>query len=249
MGPGLAGRRRFLIESATREAWGHITRTVVVFIAAFVAGALIFLWMFEAAFANASPSVYDAWIFPLAVLFGACLLLALIEPNPWVITAAASFPALAVTSFLMVTHALMENRNGLLVDFEISQATGSAEREAAERLLKRQRRKKVRMKSLGADKGYDTQDFVGFLRRRKILPHVAANTERKGGSAIDGRTTRHKSYTLSQRIRKRVEEIFGWMKTVGGFRKTRFRGTNRTQLAAWWVGAAYNLIRMAKLVA
>ena len=146
-------------------------------------------------------------------------------------------------------HALMENRNGLLVDFEISQATGSAEREAAERLLKRQRRKKVRMKSLGADKGYDTQDFVGFLRRRKILPHVAANTERKGGSAIDGRTTRHKSYTLSQRIRKRVEEIFGWMKTVGGFRKTRFRGTNRTQLAAWWVGAAYNLIRMAKLVA
>src|SRR5215813_5246500 len=75
LGPGLAGRRRFLIESATREAWGHITRTVVVFIAAFVAGALIFLWMFEAAFANASPSVYDAWIFPLAVLFGACLLL------------------------------------------------------------------------------------------------------------------------------------------------------------------------------
>jgi transposase len=146
-------------------------------------------------------------------------------------------------------HALMENRNGLLVDLEISQATGSAEREAAERVLKRQRRKKVRMKSLGGDKGYDTQDFVGFLRRRKILPHVAANTERKGGSAIDGRTTRHKSYTLSQRIRKRVEEIFGWMKTVGGFRKTRFRGTQRTQLAAWWVGAAYNLIRMAKLVA
>jgi len=146
-------------------------------------------------------------------------------------------------------HALMENRNGLLLDLEISQATGSAEREAAERLLKRQRRKGVRVKSLGADKGYDTQDFVGFLRRRKILPHVAANTERKGGSAIDGRTTRHKSYTLSQRIRKRVEEIFGWMKTVGGFRKTRFRGTDRTQLAAWWVGAAYNLIRMAKLLA
>ena len=143
-------------------------------------------------------------------------------------------------------HALMENRNGLLVDLEISQATGSAEREAAERLLKRQRRKRVRVKSLGADQGYDTQDFVGFLRRRKILPHVAANTQRKGGS---GRTTRHESYTLSQRIRKRVEEIFGWMKTVGGFRKTRFRGTDRTQLAAWWVGAAYNLIRMAKLVA
>ena len=80
------------------------------FIAAFVAGALIFLWMFEAAFANASPSVYDAWVFPLAVLFAACLLLALIEPNPWVITAAASFPALAVTSFLMVSLWL-EGRN------------------------------------------------------------------------------------------------------------------------------------------
>ena len=103
------------------------------------------------------------------------------------------------------------------------------------------------MKSLGADKGYDTHDFVGYLRGRKILPHVAANTKGKGGSAIDGRTTRHASYSMSQRIRKRVEEIFGWMKTVGGFRKTRFRGTARTQLAAWWVGAAYNLLRMAKL--
>lgn len=146
-------------------------------------------------------------------------------------------------------HALMENRNGLLVDLEVSQATGISEREAAEHMLKRQKRKGVKVKSLGADKGYDTHDFVGFLRRRKILPHVAANTNRKGGSAIDGRTTRHTSYSISQRIRKRVEEIFGWMKTVGGFRKTRFRGTERTQLAAWWVGAAYNLLRMAKLAA
>lgn len=146
-------------------------------------------------------------------------------------------------------HALMENRNGLLIDLLVSQATGSCEREAAEHMLKRQRPKGVRVKSLGADKGYDTHDFVGFLRRRKIVPHVAANTQRKGGSAIDARTTRHPSYTVSQRIRKRVEEIFGWIKTVGGFRKTRFRGTGRTQLAAWWVGAAYNLLRMAKLVA
>jgi len=146
-------------------------------------------------------------------------------------------------------HALMENRNGLLVDLEVSQATGSAEREAAERMLERQRQKGLKVKSLGADKGYDTDDFVGFLRGRKITPHVAANTKRKGGSAIDGRTTRHTSYSVSQRIRKRVEEIFGWIKTVGGFRKTRFRGTERTQLAAWWVGAAYNLLRMAKLMA
>jgi transposase len=144
-------------------------------------------------------------------------------------------------------HALMENRNGLLVDLKITQATGTAEREAAEEMIKRQRRKGVRVKSLGADKNFDTHGFVDFLRSRKIVPHVAANTKRKGGSAIDGRTTRHQSYTISQRIRKRIEEIFGWIKTVGGFRKTRYRGTDRTQLAAWWVGAAYNLVRMAKL--
>jgi transposase len=146
-------------------------------------------------------------------------------------------------------HALMENRNGLLVDLAVSQASGTAEREAAQSMIKRQKGKGVRIKTVGADKGYDTEGFVGFLRGRKIVPHVAANTERRGGSAIDGRTTRHESYSVSQRIRKRVEEIFGWIKTVGGFRKTRFRGTNRTQLAAWWVGAAYNLVRMAKLVA
>jgi transposase len=144
-------------------------------------------------------------------------------------------------------HALMENRSGLLVDLKITQATGTAEPEAAEEMIKRQRRKGVRVQSLGADKNYDTRGFVDFLRRRKIVPHVAANTKRKGGSAIDGRTTRHQSYTISQRIRKRIEEIFGWTKTVGGFRKTRYRGTDRTQLAAWWVGAAYNLLRMAKL--
>jgi transposase len=144
-------------------------------------------------------------------------------------------------------HALMENRSGLLVDLQVTQATGSAEREAAEDMIKRQRRRGVKVKSLGADKGYDTQGFVDLLRGRKIVPHVAANTKRKGGSAIDGRTTRHESYSTSQRIRKRIEEIFGWMKTVGGFRKTRYRGVDRTQLAAWWVGAAYNLVRMAKL--
>jgi transposase len=144
-------------------------------------------------------------------------------------------------------HALMENRNGLLVDLKVTQATGTAERDAAEEMIKRQRQKGVKVKSLGADKNYDTRGFVDFLRGRKIAPHVAANTKRKGGSAIDGRTTRHQSYSISQRIRKKIEEIFGWMKTVGGFRKTRYRGTHRTQLAAWWVGAAYNLVRMAKM--
>lgn len=145
-------------------------------------------------------------------------------------------------------NALMENRNGLLVDIKVTPATGASEREAAEDMLKRQARKGVKPKTLGGDKGYDTRGFVKTLRGRKITPHVAANPERKGGSAIDGRTTRHAGYSISQRIRKRVEEIFGWMKTTGGFRKTRFKGRDRTQLAAWFTGAAYNLLRMAKLM-
>jgi len=144
-------------------------------------------------------------------------------------------------------HFLMENRNGMLVDIQLTQATGTAEEEAAEAMLKRQGRKRIRPKTLGADKGYDTRGFVRMLRKRKITPHVAQNTERRGGSAIDGRTVRHVGYQISQRIRKRVEEIGGWIKTIGGFRKTRFKGVLRTQLAGWFVGAAYNLLRMAKL--
>jgi IS5 family transposase len=142
----------------------------------------------------------------------------------------------------------MENRHGLLVDLRITQATGTAEEEAAEAMLKRQRRKRIRPRTLGADKGYDTKGFVAVLRGRKITPHVAQNTERRGGSAIDGRTTRHAGYGISQRIRKRVEEIGGWIKEIGGFRRTRFKGQVRTQLAGWFVGAAYNLLRMAKLM-
>ena len=145
-------------------------------------------------------------------------------------------------------HALMENRNGLLVDLQVTPANGTAEREAAKTMLDRQGQKRLRPKTLGADKGYDTSDFVQMLRDRKITPHIAANTKRSGGSALDGRTTRHATYQLSQRARKRVEEIFGWMKTVGGFRRTRFKGRDRTQFSAWWVGSAYNLLRMAKLL-
>jgi len=144
-------------------------------------------------------------------------------------------------------HALMENRHGLLLDLKVTSATGTSEREAAEEMLDRQADLGVTPKTLGGDKGYDTQDFVAALRERAVTPHVSANTKRKGGSAIDGRTTRHAGYTVSQRVRKRVEEIFGWMKSVGGFRKTRYKGRDKTQLAAWFVGAAYNLLRMAKL--
>ena len=102
-------------------------------------------------------------------------------------------------------------------------------------------------KTLGGDKGYDTGDCVAALRQRGLTPHVAQNTNGRS-SAIDGRTTRHPGYAISQRIRKRVEEIFGWMKTVGGFRRTRYKGLDRTGLAGYLVATAYNLVRMAKLL-
>lgn len=146
-------------------------------------------------------------------------------------------------------HALMENRNGLLVDLSVTCATGTSEEEAAQAMLRRQARKGIKPRTLGGDKGYDRRGFVSFLRSRKITPHVAQNLGRRGGSAIDGRTTRHTGYAVSQWIRKKVEEIFGWMKAIGGFRKTRYRGVRRTHLAGWFVGAAYNLLRFAKLMA
>jgi len=143
-------------------------------------------------------------------------------------------------------HALMENRNGLLVDFQMTQATGTAERDAVPALLDEARERGFRPRTLGADKNYDTRACVAAVRQREVTPHVAQNTKGRR-SAIDGRTTRHTGYGVSQRIRKRVEEIFGWMKTVGGFRRTRYRGLARTQFAGYLVGAAYNLIRMARL--
>lgn len=106
----------------------------------------------------------------------------------------------------------------------------------------------INPKTRGADKGYDARDFVKDLRQRKVTPHIAANTERKGGSAIDGRTTRRGGYTVSQRIRKWVEEIFGWLKTVGGFRRTRFKGWDRAELQALLAGTALSLLRIAKLL-
>src|SRR3712207_3726141 len=143
-------------------------------------------------------------------------------------------------------HALMENRNGLLVDFQVTQATGTAERDAVPVLLDEARERGFRPRTLGADKNYDTRDCVAAMRRRKVTPHVAQNAKGRP-SAIDGRTTSWPGYRVSQRIRKRVEEVFGWVKTVGGFRRTRYRGIARTQLAGYLVATAYNLVRMARL--
>ena len=145
-------------------------------------------------------------------------------------------------------HALMENHNGLLVDFQMSTATGTAERDAVPGLIDQARERGFRPRTLGADKGYDTTACVADLRERKVTAHVTQNTSGRR-SAIDGRTTRHAGYAISQRIRKRVEEIFGWMKSVGGFRRTRYRGLENTQMAGYLVATAYNLVRMVKLVA
>ncbi len=141
-------------------------------------------------------------------------------------------------------HALMENRNGLVVDTRVTHATGMAEREAALEMIKR-RKRSGRPMTIGADKGYDAAAFVDDLRRLGVTPHIAQHTKRR--SAIDARTTRHPGYETSQRKRKRVEEIFGWGKTVGPIRKVHFRGkalvTHLVQLTA----AALNLVRMRNL--
>ena len=145
-------------------------------------------------------------------------------------------------------HALMENRHGLLVDFQVTQATGTAERDMVPKLLDEAKERRFHPRTLGGDKNYDTRDCMDDMRERRVTPHVAQNTSNRR-SAIDGRTTRHPGYAVSQRIRKRVEEIFGWMKTVGGFRRTRYRGLDRTGLAGYLVATAYNLVRLSRLAA
>lgn len=143
-------------------------------------------------------------------------------------------------------NALMDNRHGLIVDTEVLRATGTAEREAALAMVDRLPAC-GRRRTLGADKGYDTKDLVAGLRERNMTPHVAQNTSNRR-SAIDGRTTRHAGYAESQKKRKLIEQSFGWQKTVGLMRKLRHRGL---QLARWmfsFSAAAYNLVRMRRLL-
>src|SRR5579864_6228946 len=141
-------------------------------------------------------------------------------------------------------HVLMENRNGLLIRTMVTQADGTAERDAA--LLMVSKIPGTQPVTLGGDKNYDTRDFVGTLREIRITPHVAQNNTHRS-SAIDGRTTRHRGYEISQQKRKRVEQSFGWMKMVGLLRKVKLRGIRKV---SWWftfVGAAYNLTRLRRL--
>jgi transposase len=142
-------------------------------------------------------------------------------------------------------HVLTENRNGLVVQAELTHATGTAEREAASTMIGALAGS--HRITVGGDKAYDTQDFVAEMRRQGVTPHVAQNTKGRR-SAIDGRTTRHAGYATSQRKRKRIEEVFGWMKSAAGFRKTRHRGTARVGWMFTLNAAAYNLVRLPKLL-
>ncbi len=139
-------------------------------------------------------------------------------------------------------HVVMENRHGLAVGGQVSHANGTAERDMALALLGNiPRRKRI---TLGADKGYDVAAFVDDLRESDVTPHIASKVK---GSAVDGRTTRHATYEVSQRKRKRVEEIFGWLKTIGMIRKLRHRGLPRVDWIFTFALAAYNLVRIRNL--
>ena len=143
-------------------------------------------------------------------------------------------------------HILIDNRHGLLAKACVTQASGTAEREAALQNLRRRGRRRQQDVTVGGDKNYDTHDFVDKLRRLGITPHVAQNDTRRR-SAIDGRTTRHAGYRISQTKRKLVEQFFGWMKTVGLMRKTRHRGQQRVNWVFNFTAAVYNLVRIRNL--
>ena len=142
-------------------------------------------------------------------------------------------------------HTLMENRNGLIVQAELTRADGHAERRAALDMIHRHSPGSTRRLTLGADKGYDSADFVAELRQACVTPHVA---QKARGSAIDGRTTRHAGYALSQKRRKKIEEPFGWAKTVGGMAQTVLRGLDRVRARFTLTLAASNLARLPKLL-
>jgi transposase len=145
-----------------------------------------------------------------------------------------------------IGHGLMENRSGLLVDARLTRVSGHAERLAALEMIE-PFGERPRAITLGADRGYDAADFVEELRTLNVRPHVAQNVSKRR-SAIDGRTTRHAGYAASIRARKRIEEAFGWIKTIAGLRKAKLRGLAKVDWAFTFAAAAYNLIRLPKLI-
>ena len=146
-------------------------------------------------------------------------------------------------------HLLIENRHGLIADAMATRADGYAEREAALQLMRAQQRHAPgRRRTVGADKAYDTSDFVAGARARGTTPHVTQNLTRPGGSAIDARTTRHEGYAMSQHARPRIEPAFGWLKTIGWIRKVKLRGLANVDWLFVFASAAFNLIRLPKLL-
>ena len=145
-------------------------------------------------------------------------------------------------------HLLMENRNGLIVDAMVTQADGTAERDAAMLMVHSRWKKRRPISTLGADKGYDTRDFVKIMREMNVRPHVTQNVNRPGGSAIDARTTRHAGYEISQKKRPLIERVFGWMKAVGPMRKVKLRGLLNVDWLFLLTAAAFNLWRIPKLI-
>jgi len=144
-------------------------------------------------------------------------------------------------------HVVVENRHGIIVETELTPAHGRSEEDAA--LLMVERLPGRRRITLGGDKGYDDRKLIAELRRMRVTPHVARNLKRSGGSALDERTTRHAGYAVSQRKRKRVEEVFGWLKTVALLRKLRHRGREKVGWMFTFAAAAYNLLRFRTLLA
>jgi transposase len=145
-------------------------------------------------------------------------------------------------------HVVMDNRHGIVVRTSYTEANGTAERTAGRTMMKKVKGKRKSRLTLGVDRNYDTADFVYEMRGLNITPHAAQNTKRRGGSALDGRTTRHPGYEISQRKRKLVEEIFGWLKTIGPMRKIKYKGL---ALGGWiftFASAAYNLIRIRNII-
>jgi hypothetical protein len=141
----------------------------------------------------------------------------------------------------------MENRNGLIVDATVTEADGTAERDAALLMVHHRWQRREPIRSVAADKAYDTRDFVKLLREMQVRPHVTQNVKRGDGSAIDARTTRHARYHISQKKRPRIERAFGWMKSVGGIRKVKLRGLRKVGWLFLMTSAAFNLWRIPKL--
>jgi IS5 family transposase len=144
-------------------------------------------------------------------------------------------------------HVLTDNRHGLVVNAQVTLATGTAERDAAGQMLADAASVAPLGITVGADKNYDTAGFIGSCRANRVTPHVAQNAGRPGGSAIDGRTTRWAGYAVSQQKRKRIEQVFGWGKTVGRIRQVMYRGLERVDQLFVLTQVGYNLTRMRTL--